>query len=219
MQQKSAADRFAPLFILTAGAMWGSMGLFVRVLGNIGCSSFEIVFLRSIVTAICLFLVLAVRDRSLFYVRLRDLWCFLGTGLLSIVFFNLCYFTTIRLTSLAVAAVLLYTAPAIVIVLSAFHFVNAGLSASAMIFLPYRIHIVTFGRIINELFTTGGHSDAFAHLLIYYAESRKYARKMSEKPDFFPAEGWHDSVEQQKSPMPREEISPAWDSFIRMICL
>ena len=46
MQQKSAADRFAPLFILTAGAMWGSMGLFVRVLGKIGCSSFEIVFLR-----------------------------------------------------------------------------------------------------------------------------------------------------------------------------
>ena len=122
MQQKSAADRFAPLFILTAGAMWGSMGLFVRVLGKIGCSSFEIVFLRSIVTAVCLFLVLAVRDRSLFRVRLRDLWCFLGTGLLSIVFFNLCYFTTIRLTSLAVAAVLLYTAPAIVIVLSAILF-------------------------------------------------------------------------------------------------
>ena len=122
MQQKSAADRFAPLFILTAGAMWGSMGLFVRVLGKIGCSSFEIVFLRSIVTAICLFLVLAVRDRSLFRVRLRDLWCFFGTGVLSIVFFNLCYFTTIRLSSLAVAAVLLYTAPAIVIVLSAILF-------------------------------------------------------------------------------------------------
>ena len=122
MQQKSAADRFAPLFILTAGAMWGSMGLFVRVLGKIGCSSFEIVFLRSIVTAVCLFLVLAVRDRSLFRVRLRDLWCFFGTGVLSIVFFNLCYFTTIRLSSLAVAAVLLYTAPAIVIVLSAILF-------------------------------------------------------------------------------------------------
>ena len=46
----------------------------------------------------------------------------MGTGLLSIVFFNICYFTTITLTSLAVAAVLLYTAPAIVIVLSAFLF-------------------------------------------------------------------------------------------------
>lgn len=122
MQQKSTADCFAPFFILAAGAMWGSMGLFVRALGNIGCSSFEIVFLRSIVTAVCLFLVLAVRDRRLFHIRLRDLWCFFGTGVLSIVFFNLCYFTTIRLSSLAVAAVLLYTAPAIVIILSAFLF-------------------------------------------------------------------------------------------------
>ncbi len=122
MQQKSAADRFAPLFILIAGSMWGSMGLFVRALGDIGCSSFEIVFLRSIVTTICLFFYLAVRDRSLLRVHLRDLWCFFGTGVLSIVFFNLCYFTTIRLTSLAVAAVLLYTAPAIVIVLSAILF-------------------------------------------------------------------------------------------------
>lgn len=122
MQQKNAADRFAPLFILIAGSMWGSMGLFVRVLGDIGCSSPEIVHLRAIVTTICLLIYLGIRDRSLFYVRLKDLWCFLGTGLLSIVFFNLCYFTTIQLTSLAVAAVLLYTAPAIVIVLSAILF-------------------------------------------------------------------------------------------------
>ena len=122
MQQKSAADRFAPLLILTAGSMWGSMGLFVRVLGKTGCSNAEIVFLRAIVTAVCLLAYLAVYDRSLFRIRLKDLWCFLGTGLLSIVFFNICYFTTITLTSLAVAAVLLYTAPAIVIVLSAFLF-------------------------------------------------------------------------------------------------
>lgn len=122
MQQKSAADRFAPLLILTAGSMWGSMGLFVRVLGKTGCSNAEIVFLRAIVTAVCLLAYLAVYDRSLFRIRLKDLWCFWGTGLLSIVFFNICYFTTITLTSLAVAAVLLYTAPAIVIVLSAFLF-------------------------------------------------------------------------------------------------
>ena len=122
MQQKSAANSFSPLYILIAGALWGSMGLFVRRLGDAGCSSAEIVQLRCIVTTVFLFFYLAVRDRRLFSVRLRDLWCFLGTGLLSIVFFNLCYFTTIELTSLSVAAVLLYTAPAFVIVLSALLF-------------------------------------------------------------------------------------------------
>ena len=56
--------------------------------------------------------------RELLRIRLRDLWCFLGTGIGSIVFFNYCYFKTISLTSMSVAAVLLYTAPAIVMVLS-----------------------------------------------------------------------------------------------------
>ena len=122
VDQKNTAVGFAPFYILTAGALWGSMGLFVRRLGDAGCSSAEIAQLRSLVTALVLFLYLMIRDRSLFRIRLRDLWCFFGTGVLSIVFFNVCYFTTIELTSLSVAAVLLYTAPAFVIILSAILF-------------------------------------------------------------------------------------------------
>ena len=52
----------------------------------------------------------------------RDIWMFLGTGLGSIVFFNICYFTAIELTTLSVAAILLYTAPSIVMVFSIFLF-------------------------------------------------------------------------------------------------
>lgn len=127
MEHRSAADRSAPFFILLAGVLWGSMGLFVRRLGNggDGLSSVEIVELRCIVAAAVLFIFLAIRDRAMLRVRLRDLWCFLGTGLCSIVFFNICYFTTIQLASLSVAAVLLYTAPAFVIVLSAILFGEA----------------------------------------------------------------------------------------------
>ncbi len=62
------------------------------------------------------------RDKKLFRIKWKDIWCFLGTGLLSIVFFNLCYFTEITITSLSVAAILLYTAPAFVMVISAFCF-------------------------------------------------------------------------------------------------
>lgn len=56
--------------------------------------------------------------RKLFRVAVRDVWCFAGTGIVSIIFFNFCYFKTIELTSLAVAAVLLYTAPVFVMLLS-----------------------------------------------------------------------------------------------------
>lgn len=110
------------LLILTAGIFWGSMGIFVRRLNALGLESMEIVALRAVVTCAALFLFLLVYDRKLLKIRLRDLWCFLGTGICSIVFFNFCYFRAILMTSLSVAAVLLYTAPAIVMVLSYFLF-------------------------------------------------------------------------------------------------
>ena len=110
------------LLILLAGILWGCMGLFVRPLNNRGLSSWDIVFLRAVLTTVFMAVILFVKDRKLFRIRLKDLWCFLGTGLLSIVFFNLCYFTEITITSLSVAAILLYTAPAFVMVISAFCF-------------------------------------------------------------------------------------------------
>ncbi len=98
------------------------MGLFVRPLNERGLSSWDIVFLRAFLTMIFMGVFIFVKDKSLFRIKLKDIWCFLGTGLLSIVFFNLCYFKEITITSLSVAAILLYTAPAFVMVISAFCF-------------------------------------------------------------------------------------------------
>lgn len=114
--------KFAPILILIAGILWGSMGLFVRTLNGQGLASMEIVGLRAVVTTVALALFLLLFDRRLFQIRRKDLWCFFGTGICSIVFFNFCYFKSITLTSLSVAAILLYTAPAIVMVLSYFLF-------------------------------------------------------------------------------------------------
>lgn len=114
--------KFAPILILIAGVLWGSMGLFVRTLNASGLASMEIVGLRAIVTAVALFLYLLAFDRKLFKIRWKDIWCFLGTGICSIVFFNYCYFKAITMTSLSVAAILLYIAPAIVMLLSYFLF-------------------------------------------------------------------------------------------------
>lgn len=98
------------------------MGIFVRRLNSQGLDSMEIVSLRAVLTALFLLLFLLIFDRKMLCVRLKDIWCFLGTGMCSIVFFNFCYFKAITMTSLSVAAVLLYTAPAIVMVLSYFLF-------------------------------------------------------------------------------------------------
>jgi drug/metabolite transporter (DMT)-like permease len=114
--------KIAPLFVLIAGMLWGCLGIFVRKLNGCGLFSMDIVFIRAVVTCIFMALFLLCYDITLFKIKLKDLWCFLGTGICSIVFFNYCYFKAIRITSLAVAAILLYTAPAIVMILSYFLF-------------------------------------------------------------------------------------------------
>ena len=61
---------------------------------------------------------LAVFHRDMLRVRLRDLWCFAGSGICSLLFFSYCYFTGMTMTSLSVICVLLYTAPVFVMLLS-----------------------------------------------------------------------------------------------------
>jgi len=109
----------AALPILLAGSMWGSMGLFVNHLGDAGFSVTDIAFMRSAFTAVFLAVWLLALDRSVFRIKWRDLWCFVGTGVASVTFFNICYFAAIRETTMAVAAILLYTAPVFVMLMSA----------------------------------------------------------------------------------------------------
>lgn len=115
MEQKGNSACGAACVAL-AGILWGILGLFVRALGDSGLTPFDVVGVRALVAAGALLLFLLATDRRALLVRPRDLWCFLGTGLCSIVFFNYCYFTAVRMMSLASAAVLLYTAPAGVLI-------------------------------------------------------------------------------------------------------
>lgn len=114
--------KWAPACVITAGILWGMIALFVRKLNTNGFESMDIVALRSFGALLLMFMFLLIYNRALLKVKLRDIWCFVGTGILSLTFFNWCYFKTIVLTSLSVASILLYTAPVIVVLLSAFLF-------------------------------------------------------------------------------------------------
>ena len=103
----------AYLYIITAAVCWGLIGLFVRTLATHGFNSMQIVALRSLAAAICVTLPLLRSGRAALRIRLRDLGLFAGTGICSLVFFNYCYFNAMQQTSLAVAALLLYTAPSL----------------------------------------------------------------------------------------------------------
>ncbi len=112
--------RYLPyLNILGAAACWGCIGLFSRTLSRAGLSAANIVVLRNLGGLVLLTLVFALGERSVFRVRARHLPVFFGTGVVSVLFFTLCYFRCQELCSLAVSAILLYTAPAMVVVMSA----------------------------------------------------------------------------------------------------
>ena len=108
--------------VLSAGCLWGFMGLFRRLLEAQGASSAATIVLRCGLAALCFAVTLAFTGPGQFKIRLRDLWCFIGTGLFSLLFFTYCYFEAMARMSLSAAAILLYTAPAIVTLLSALLF-------------------------------------------------------------------------------------------------
>lgn len=120
-EQKTANNQIwmAYAAILAAAALWGIIGLWNRSLMAGGLSPTGIVLVRNLGGMAALTALFAVRDRSVFRVKREHIKYFLGTGIVSVVLFTCCYFTCQKLCSLAVASILLYTAPAFVVVLSA----------------------------------------------------------------------------------------------------
>ena len=107
---------------ILAGILWGAISIFLKPLVALGLTSVQVMFFRGAVSALVLFVFLLIKDRSLLKVAPRDLWMFLGTGVLSLTFFSLCYFTTIIEVGTSVAVILLYTSPIFILIFSRFLF-------------------------------------------------------------------------------------------------
>ena len=108
--------------VIVSAVLWGLYGSFVTVLTSMGLSQNALVFLRMFATSIPVGLLMLATDRSAFRVRPADIPLFIANGVLSLLFFTFCYTSAIKVTKIATAAALLYTAPAIVMVLSAILF-------------------------------------------------------------------------------------------------
>ncbi len=112
-------NRLPALSVLAAGVSWGVISLFVRRLYAAGLAPLQISCIRLVTAAVCFFPVLALGDRGKLRIRLRDLWIFAGTGIVSVVLFNVLYFYATVHSQASVAVVLLYSSPAFVLLLSA----------------------------------------------------------------------------------------------------
>ncbi len=107
------------LLAIGAGVFWGTMGFFRRSLDGMGLSAMGVITIRCTFAAIVFAAVMLLADRNAFRLKLRDAWVFLGSGVISLLVFGWCYFKAMDYMSLSAAAILLYTAPFFVIIMSA----------------------------------------------------------------------------------------------------
>ncbi len=158
-------------FVIAAAVLWGTIGIYSKKLTHYGFDTTQIVFIRAVVASVTLILFASIKSRDLLKIEPRDSKYFIGTGIISFVFFNWCYFVAINKTSLSIAAILLYTAPTIVMVLSVILF-NEKMTKKKIISL-----ILTFaGCIFVTAFAQGaGQSITVSGLLAGLGAGLGYA--------------------------------------------
>ena len=154
-------ERLGSAYIIIAACLWGMLGIFVRTINVFGLSSMQIVALRALGATIILFIYMVIFKRDKLKINPQDIWVFFGTGIGSMVFFNFCYFGSINRTSLAVAAALLYTAPAFVAVLAKI-FLKERIASSQVISI---IIVIVGCAMTSGIFTLGVNLDILGLLL------------------------------------------------------
>lgn len=110
------------IFPILSGIMWGSAGIFVRKLSELGLNSVSIVETRIIVAIIIIIAGLLFLDKKLLKIKLKDLWIFICAGIFSMLGLNLCYNFAINELTLSLSAVLLSLAPIFVLILASILF-------------------------------------------------------------------------------------------------
>lgn len=106
------------LYVFGAGVSWGIISLFLKPLLNSGFTQIQTVTVRCLIAAAALGAVMLVSDRKSFKINPRDIWCFLGTGIVSMMFFSVSYFYSMTYNGVCIAVILLYTSPVFVMLFS-----------------------------------------------------------------------------------------------------
>ena len=108
------------LMVLTAGALWGTIGFFATLLSNLGLGAAPVAFFRVLSASVVLAVILLVKGKgiSLFKISKRGLFSCMLVGFVSQAFYNVCYMNAIEQGGMATAAVFLYTSPIYVALLS-----------------------------------------------------------------------------------------------------
>lgn len=105
-------DSWKYMLIILSGALWGTIGLFVKVLDSKGSSSEYTTFLRMFFAFALLLVITLIKDGiRAFRISRRMLLSCMLLGFVSMSLNNLCYTNAVNRLGMALAAAILYMAP------------------------------------------------------------------------------------------------------------
>lgn len=105
------------IYIIVAGILWGTSGIFVHYLAPYGFTSLQMTAVRGLVSFICMAVYALLRDKRLFKIKPHELLFFMGIGVMLFLTASL-YYTAMQMTSVSTAVVLMYMAPVYVMIFS-----------------------------------------------------------------------------------------------------
>ncbi|WP_250675225.1 DMT family transporter [Paraclostridium ghonii] len=105
-------------FVVTAGVLWATIGLFANSLLNLGLTPEQVAFLRLFLGFLILFIYSCVKMPNALKISKKGLMYCILVGIISQAGFNICYFNAIGIIGVSASAVLLYTSPLFLAILS-----------------------------------------------------------------------------------------------------
>ena len=106
------------IYIIIAGILWGTSGIFVHYLTPYGFSSVQMTAVRGLVSFVAMAIYAAFKSKSLFNVKLLDLLIFIVPIGATLFFTAFLYYSSMTMTSVSTAVVLMYMAPVYVMIFS-----------------------------------------------------------------------------------------------------
>ena len=105
-------NRIKGIIMATSGpCLWGIMGIFIRNLGEIGFSSYEITFLRCLLAGLSYFIFKLITEPSVLKINIKDLIICVIYGVVSYSVSFISYTVSIERIPVSVATVLMFMSP------------------------------------------------------------------------------------------------------------
>ena len=105
------------IFVVIAGILWGTSGIFFNLLEPFGFSPLQMTAMRGVVSAVFIAVYVLFFNRRLFLVSLKEFIIFACSGI-SVFGTASCYYAAIEASSVSTAVILMYTAPVFVMAYS-----------------------------------------------------------------------------------------------------